>query len=198
MASHPNPITRAGAAFCGNTVPSAPVSRGRGGSSANGVPSVTERVLELAARACGTNTPELGEHGIGKSAASGTLANLVASRRLFRVNGEVQPQGVVVHQFFTSQHAADAWARIAPMYRPNMRLRRKSRSSTSGAPQRSHHKLKRRDPGVVPVTFRSAAVPWHDPRYHVPETHRGVFSALGPGRYSDEAATCAARAVGVR
>lgn len=153
------------------------------------MPTLTERVLELAARACGTNTPELAEHGIGKSAASGTLANLVAARRLFRIEGQVQHQGVLVHQFFASQAHADAWAHLAPMYRPNMRLRQSSRSSTSGARRHGHP-----EKPAAPVKFNAPAT-LVDPRYHVSPTHRGEFSALGPGRYAAEAQTCAAKAV---
>jgi hypothetical protein len=153
------------------------------------MPTLTERVLELAARPCGTNTPELAEHDIGKSAASGTLANLVAGGRLFRVEGQVQHQGVLVHQFFASQAHAEAWARLAPMYRPNMRLRQSSRSSTSGGRRHGHPEK------PAPAVKFDAPATLVDPRYHVAASHRGELSSLKPGQYATEAQSCAARAV---
>jgi hypothetical protein len=179
------------------------------------VPTLTERVLELAARTCGTNTPELAEHGIGKSAASGTLANLVAAGRLYRVEGQVQHQGVLVHQFFASQPHAEAWARLAPMYRPNMRLRKSSRSATSGQGRRARElppvvtTVQRAtwdkapmvgDPIAAPAPMSVVSVgvaSGIDPRVQVdPATFKGgELSRLGIGRYSSDAASCAARAV---
>lgn len=176
------------------------------------------RILEFAARPCGTNTPELVELGADKNAASGTLANLVTAGRLFRVDAEVTHQGVVVAQYFAHQEDAAAWARLAPTYRPNMRLRASSRSSTSGPNRRAREKppapVAVQRPMWVKTTSVGAPVPRrierpaslvpvigpsqnHDPRYQIdPATFQGgEFARRGVGNYGAEPGCCAARAV---
>lgn len=180
----------------------------------------TALALELAARSCGTNTAELADRGMDQNTSSGVLANLVASGRLWRIEGLKDPDNWPLHQYFVSADDAAAWAGTPLGKRPNLRLRRSSASSTSGNFRRPREK----PPAPVAVqrpTWAksempgSAPPPAVAPQCAAPDENRGAvdgryrctaeeaqrlrvsggFSALGIGRYATEASSCAARAV---
>lgn len=174
--------------------------------------------LELAARSCGTNTAELADRGMDQNTSSGVLANLVASGRLWRIEGLKDPDNWPLHQYFVSADDAAAWAGTPLGKRPNLRLRRSSASSTSGNFRRPREKppapVAVQRPMWVKTTSVGAPVPRrierpaslvpvigpsqnHDPRYQIdPATFQGgEFARRGVGNYGAEPGCCAARAV---
>lgn len=158
------------------------------------MPTLTERVLDLAARPCGTNAGEVRQTcSVSKNSASGVLSSMEKRGHLIRIDGQRVGEQFLMNQFFARRAHAEAWAARPPMQRANQRIRQSSVSSTSGGGKtRRHGHPEKAAPAVV---FNKPAIAAVDPRYHVPATHRGEFSALGPGRYAAEATTCAARAL---
>lgn len=166
-------------------------------------------VISLAARPCGTNLRELAERGIPKNTASGLLSNMAAQGRLMLAPGESLPDGLQVHQYFTSEEHRQDWIATPAMERPNMRIRNSSASSTSRGrralkPQPAVTKMQIGTwartpargqparpslPGVV-VATQSGVSTGHDLRYQInPATFvGGEFTRLGLGRYVDEGA----------
>lgn len=173
------------------------------------MPTLTKRgaktatILELAARACGTNSVELLEHGITHDTGPGLLAQLLRTGRVVKLTGVRVGKRLAVHQFFARKGDADAWAALAPQQRPNLQLHSDRRPREMPQVQTNVQRATWRKAPMVgdpiaepgPVGVSASVGSGFDPRYHVPASHRGEFSQTGIGRYSSDAASCAARAV---
>ena len=173
--------------------------------------------MKLAARPCGMNAPELVAAGVHRGVAAGVLNNLVLRGRLQRVEGQRCNIGWPLHQHFLHVEHMLAWVALPMAKRPNLRLRFNVNAGLPSADGRRGLEPRQKDPQPQRDTWRRApqqgsplarAVPPKsavtpcptcavDPRYQIdPATFKGgEFSRLGVGRYADDAASCAARAV---